>query len=109
MHLLYLGFNPVDHRRSIGAVELHDHTCDDFFLAVEGLQPTTDGTSDLDGRDVAQVDRSTVVGLDDDVGQIVDAMGQAFGAHHELLGVRRQKLRSDTDVVLADAGNHVLQ
>ena len=70
----------VEGHRHVARVLAHPHEGeaeDDLALAVGGRAAAADGVADGDLGDVADADRHAVVGLDDDVGDLLDGRGPA--------------------------------
>ena len=67
----------VDHRRGVCAVQLDDHSGDNFSNAVVRLETTPDSGSDLDIGKIIEVYGPAIDGLHDDALQILDRCGEA--------------------------------
>ena len=107
--LLHLRFDPLDHRRGIGAEELDHHAGNHFFHAVAGLHPPPYCPPDAHFRYLVEKDGSSVRCLDDDVLEIGDRGGEADRAHDVFLGVLLYELGADVEVVGFDLLDDVAQ
>ncbi len=106
LHLGQLRLDPVDHRRGIRAVQLHDHAGNHFLLAVPRLEPPAYGAAGFNTGHVVQMDRGAVYRLHHNGGQVIEAVGEAHRAHQKLFAAPLQKLGAHVEIVFAHPVEH---
>ena len=97
----------ADHFIGIRPDQLEHQPGNDLALAVHRGEALAGCAADFDPGDIPNAHRHAIDDLDDDIAQIVLALGQADGPHCILLGVLDQELRPGIGVIGLYGRHHV--